>query len=90
MAETIKIDFKHHVAYILTFHCDVKWLLNLGVRKRKEKRLLIIVSYIDKEQLLAVPKLGVHLAKTKINKLQIQQIDKTATNTEGFNKACAL
>lgn len=56
-AENIKIDFKNKAPNVVTIHCDGKLLPGLDIRSWKEERLPIIISYSDKEQLFAVPKL---------------------------------
>lgn len=102
-AETIKSDFKNNVPDVVTVHWDGKLLPGLDVRSSKEERLPITISYSDKEQLLAVPKLesssGKHQEKAirtalydwnLIDKVQIMCCDTTSTNTGRFNGACAL
>lgn len=102
-AETIKTDFKNNVPNVVTIHWDGKLLPGLDVRSRKEERLPIVISYSDKEQLLAVPKLESSSGKDQekairtvlydwnlIDKVQIICCDTTSTNTGRFNGACAL
>lgn len=48
-AETIENYFKDKVPNIATIHWDAKLLSIIGLRRRKEERLAIIISYNDKE-----------------------------------------
>jgi len=102
-AEAIKTDFQNNVPDVVTVHWDGKLLPGLNVRVSKEERLPIIVSFDDKEQLLAVPKLesssGKHQSKAVStalcdwdlnNKVQIMCCDTTSSNTGRYNGACAL
>ncbi|KAK2577913.1 hypothetical protein KPH14_011858 [Odynerus spinipes] len=101
-AEAIKTDFQNNVPDVVTVHWDGKLLPGLNVRSSKEERLTIIASFDDREQLLAVPKLGSssgkHQAKAASialydwnlnDKVQIMCCD-TSSNTGRFNGACAL
>ncbi|GBP75472.1 Histone-lysine N-methyltransferase SETMAR [Eumeta japonica] len=56
-AEAIKVDFQNDLPDTVTVHWDGKLFPALDVRKCKEQRLPIGISYGDKEQLIAVPKL---------------------------------
>ncbi|GBN76481.1 hypothetical protein AVEN_105056-1 [Araneus ventricosus] len=56
-AESIKVALQNDIPQILTVHWDGKLLSALNVRDAKEERLLIIVSFGDREQLIGVPKL---------------------------------
>ncbi|GBO01654.1 hypothetical protein AVEN_30552-1 [Araneus ventricosus] len=56
-AENIKIDFQSKVPDVVTLHWDGKLLPALSVRKSKEERFPIVISYGLKEQLIAVPRL---------------------------------
>jgi hypothetical protein len=102
-AEAIKIDFQNNIPEILTVHWDGKLLPALDIRSSKEERLPIVITYEDKEQLLAVPKLDSSsgkeqaLAVSKVlqdwdlkEKIQIMCCDTTAFNTGRFNGAYAL
>lgn len=102
-AEAIKTDFQNHVPDIVTVHWDGKLLPGLDFRSSKEERLPVLISFDDKEQLLAVPKLdsssGKDQAKAVLNALhdwnlgdqvQIMCCDTTASNTGRFSGACAL
>ena len=75
----------------------------LDVRKSKEERLSIVISYGNKEQLIAVPKLdnssGSEQAQAVWNaiidwniedKVQILCCDTTDSNTGRINGACVL
>lgn len=102
-AESIKSDFKNNVPEIVTVHWDGKLLPSLDVRSSKEERLPILISFGDKEQLLAVPKLESSSGKDQakavsnalydwnlIDKVQIMCCDTTASNTGRLNGACVL
>lgn len=102
-AGTIKTDFQNNVPDVVTVHWDGKLLPGLDIRSLKEERLPILVSFDDREQLLAVPKIesssGKDQAKAISNalfdwnlndKVQIMCCDTTASNTGRFNGACAL
>lgn len=102
-AATIKADFRNNVPDVVTIHWDGKLLPALDIRTSKEERLPILISFEDKEQLLAVPKIesssGKDQAKAISNalfdwnlndKVQIMCCDTTASNTGRFNGACAL
>lgn len=102
-AESIRSDFKNNVPEVVTVHWDDKLLPGLDVRSSKEERLPILISFGDKEQLLAVPKLesssGKDQAKAVSNALsdwnlkenvQIMCCDTTASNTGRLNGACVL
>ncbi|GBO04694.1 hypothetical protein AVEN_19394-1 [Araneus ventricosus] len=56
-AENIKIDFQNKVPDVVTLHWDGKLLPALSVRKSKEERFPIVISYGLKEQLIAVSRL---------------------------------
>lgn len=56
-AKSVKSDFQNNVPEIVTVHWDSKLLPGLDVRSSKEERLPILISFGEKEQLLAVPKL---------------------------------
>ncbi|GBP84362.1 hypothetical protein EVAR_99261_1 [Eumeta japonica] len=102
-AEAIKIDFQNDLPDTVTVHWDGKLLPALDMRKCKEERFPIVISYGDKEQLIAVPKLddspgseqaqAVWNAVTDWNledKVQILCYDTTASNTSHINGACVL
>ncbi|GBP85110.1 hypothetical protein EVAR_51230_1 [Eumeta japonica] len=56
-AEAIKIDFQKKVPEVVAVHWDDKLFPALNVQKSKEERLPIVISYENKEQLIAVPRL---------------------------------
>ncbi|CAH0553153.1 unnamed protein product [Brassicogethes aeneus] len=56
-AEAIKSDFQNNLPGTVTVHWDGKLLPGLDERSSKEERLPILISFGEKEQLLAVPKL---------------------------------
>lgn len=100
-AETIKADFQNNLPDIVTVHWDGKLLPGLDVRSSKEERLPILISFKDREQLLAVPKLesssGKEQARAVLNVLcdwnftdmvQIMCCDTTASDTGRFNVPC--
>lgn len=102
-AEAIKLNFQNVVPDTVTVHWDGKLLPALDVRKSKEERLPIVISYDNKEQLIAVPKLenssGSEQAQAVWNaivdwnledKAQILCCDTTASNTGRINGACVL
>lgn len=102
-AEAIKVDFQNKVPDAVTVHWDGKLLPALDSRKSKEERLPIVISYDNKEQLIAVPKLDnssgseqAHAVWNAItnwhleNKVQILCCDTTASNTGRINGACVL
>lgn len=102
-AEAIKVNFQNEVPDTVTVHWDGKLLPALNVRKAKEERLPIVISYGNKEQLIAVPKLdsssGSEQAEAVWNaiidwnlqdKVQILCCDTTASNTGRINGACVL
>lgn len=102
-AEAIKVDFQNEVPDTVTVHWDGKLLPALDARKSKEERLPIVISYGNKEQLIAVPKLdnssGSEQAQAVWNaiidwnledKVQILCCDTTASNTGRINGACVL
>lgn len=102
-AEAIKVNFQNQVPDTVTVHWDGKLLPALDSRKFKEERLPIVITYDDKEQLIAVPKLdnstGVEQAQAVWNaiidwnledKVQILCCDTTASNTGRINGACVL
>lgn len=102
-AESIKSDFQNHIPEMVTVHWDGKLLPGLNVRSSKEERLPILISYGEKEQLLAVPKLesssGQDQARAVLDalydwnlddKVQIMCCDTTASNTGRLKGACVL
>lgn len=102
-AESIKVNFQNKVPDIVTVHWDGKMLPALDTCKSKEERLPIVISYDDKEQLIAVPKLenssGKEQAEAVWNaiidwdlqdRVQIFCCDTTASNTGRINGACVL
>lgn len=102
-AESIKSDFQNNLPESVTVHWDGKLLPGLDVRSSKEERLPILISFEEKEQLLAVPKLesssGQDQAKAVLNalydwnledKVQIMCCDTTASNTGRLKGACVL
>ncbi|XP_036340150.1 uncharacterized protein LOC118749456 [Rhagoletis pomonella] len=102
-AESIKSDFQNNMPEVVTVHWDGKLLPGLDVKSSKEERLPIIISFEEKEQLLAVPKLesssGKEQAKAVSNalndwnlkdKVQIMCCDTTASNTGRLKGACVL
>ena len=56
-AKDIKTDFQDRVPDVITVHWDGKLLPGLDVRSPKEERLPVLISFDEKELLLAVPKL---------------------------------
>lgn len=97
-AEAIKSDFQDNVPEVVTGHWNDKLLPGLDVRSSKEERLPILISFGDREQLLAVPKLdsssGKDQARDVLNALhdwnlndnvQIMCCDTTASNTGYLN-----
>ncbi|GBP84298.1 hypothetical protein EVAR_56984_1 [Eumeta japonica] len=56
-AVAINLDFQNKLPETVTVHCDGKLLSGLNVRSSKEERLSILISFGEKEQLLAVLKL---------------------------------
>jgi len=102
-AEAIKIDFKNEVPDVVTVHWDGKLLPALNARHCKEERQPIVISYGNKEQLIAVPKLDSYTGKEQAQavwnaiidwdfkeKVQILCCDTTASNTGRLNGACIL
>lgn len=102
-AEAIKANFQNEVPDVVTVHWDGKLLPALDARKSKEERLPIVISYGNKEQLIAVPRLesssGSGQAQAVWNaivdwnledKVQILCCDTTASNTGHINGACVL
>lgn len=102
-AESIKSDFQNNMPEVVTIHWDGKLLPGLDVRSSKEERLPILISFEEKEQLLAVPKIdstsGKDQAKAILNalyewnlndKVEIMCCDTTASNTGRLNGACVL
>ncbi|CAH0560540.1 unnamed protein product [Brassicogethes aeneus] len=102
-AEMIKNDFQNNIPEIVTIHWDGKLLPAVDVRSSKEERLPIVISYENKEQLLAVPKLDSSSGKEQAlavfkalhdwdlsDNVQIMSCDTTASNTGRFNGACTL
>jgi hypothetical protein len=97
-AEAIKSDFQDNVPEVVTVHWNDKLLPGLDVRSSKEERLPILISFGDREQLLAVPNLDSSSdkdqAKDVLNALhdwnlndnvQIMCYDTTASNTGYLN-----
>lgn len=102
-AESIKSDFQNNIPEMVTVHWDGKLLPGPDMRSSKEERLPILISFGEKEQLLAVPKLesssGREQAQAVSNalydwnldeKVQIMCCDTTASNTGHLNGACVL
>lgn len=102
-AESIKTDFQNNVPEIVTIHWDGKLLPGLNVTGTKEERLPILISFGEKDQLLAVPKLDSSTGKDQAeavfnalsdwnlnDKVQIMCCDTTASNTGRLNGACVL
>lgn len=102
-AEAIKIDFQNNSPEVVTVHWDGKLLPALNQIKCTEERLPIIITFGNKEQILAVPKLknssGTEQAEAVSkaltdwdlrDKVQIMCCDTTASNTGPFNGACIL
>lgn len=92
-AEAIKIDFKNEVPDVVTVHWDGKLLPALNARKSKKELLLTNISFGNKEQLIAVPKLNNSTGKEQAqavwnaimdwnleDKVQILCCDTTASN----------
>ena len=88
---------------VITVHWDSKLLPGLVVRSSKEERLSVLISYEEKELLLAVPKLDSSSEKAKAkavldvlhfwnlnDQVQIMCCDTTASNTGRLNGACVL
>ena len=102
-AKDIKTDFQDRVPDVITVHCDGKLLPGLDIRSPKQELLPVLISFEEKELLLAVPKLksssGKAQAKAVLDALhdwnlhdqvQIMCCDTTASNTGHLNGACAL
>lgn len=102
-AKSIKIDFKNEVPDVVTVHWDGKLLPALNARNSKEERLPIVVSFGNKKQLIAVPKLDSSTGREQAHavwnaiidwnledKVQILCCDTTASNTGRLNGACIL
>lgn len=102
-AEAIKIDFRNKVPDTVTVHWDGKLLPALDSRKSKEERLPIVITYDNKEQIIAVPKLDSSTGREQADavwdaitnwnledKVQILCCDTTASNTGRINGACVL
>ncbi|GBN83317.1 hypothetical protein AVEN_268940-1, partial [Araneus ventricosus] len=53
-AESIKVAFQNDIPQNLTVHWDGKLLPALNAKYAKDKRLRIIVSFGDREQLIGV------------------------------------
>ena len=88
---------------VITIHWDGKLLPGLDVRSSKEERLPVLISFEEKELLLAVPKLDSSSGKGKAkaildvlhfwnldDQVQIMCCDTTASNTGCLNRACVL
>ncbi|GBM32750.1 hypothetical protein AVEN_83722-1 [Araneus ventricosus] len=56
-AENIKIYFQNEVPDVVTLQWNGKLLSASSARKSKEERLPVLISYVLKEQLMAVPRL---------------------------------
>jgi len=56
-AEAIKINLKNEVPDVVIVYWDGKLLPALNARNSKEERLSLVISFINKEQIIAVPKL---------------------------------
>lgn len=102
-AESIKIDFNNDVPEVVTVHWDGKLLPAVNIRNSKEERLPIVITFGNREQLLAVPKLDNSSGKEQAqavwmaindwnleDKVQILCCDTTASNTGTFKGACVL
>ena len=102
-AKDIKTDFQDCVPDIITVYWDGKLLPGLDVRSPKEERLPILISFEEKELLLAVPKLDSSSGKAQAkavldvphdwnldDQVQIMCCDTTASNTGCLNGACVL
>ncbi|GBM26810.1 hypothetical protein AVEN_32066-1 [Araneus ventricosus] len=102
-AENIKIDFQNEVPDVVTLHSDGKLLPALSARKSKEERLPIVISYVLKEQLIAVPTMDNYTGKEQAqaywkaildwnleNEIQILCYDTMASNTGRLNGACTF
>ncbi|XP_067621941.1 uncharacterized protein [Eurosta solidaginis] len=102
-AESIKSDFQNNIPEVVAVHWDGKLLPSLNVKSSKEERLPIVISFEEKEQILAVPKLESSSGKNQANavlntlndwnlndKVQIMCCDTTASNTGRLNGACVL
>lgn len=102
-AEAMKVDFQNKVPDTVTIHWDGKLLPALDSRKCKEERLPIVITYDDKERLIAVPKLENSTGSEQAqavwdaivdwnleDKVQILCCDTTASNTGRINGACVL
>lgn len=74
---------------MVTIHWDDKLLPDLDVRSSMEERLPIVITYEDKEQLLAMPKLvNLSVKEHALDKVRMMCCDSTASNTGRFNGAC--
>lgn len=102
-AEKIKKDFNDEIPEVVTLHWDGKLLPALNVKSSKEERLPIAITFGNKEQLIAVPKLANSSGKEQAqavwnaisnwnleDKVEILCCDTTASNTGRFNGACVL
>ncbi|GBM98035.1 hypothetical protein AVEN_151125-1 [Araneus ventricosus] len=65
-AENIKNYFQNKVPDVVTLHWDGKLLLALSVRKSKEERFPIVISYGLTEQLIGVPRLDNSTGKEQV------------------------
>ena len=57
IAKDITTDFQDRVPDVITVHWDGKLLPGLDVRSPKEEQLQVLISFEEKDLLLAVPKL---------------------------------
>ena len=103
-AKDIKTDFQDYVPDVITVHWDGKLLPGLDVSSPKEERLPVLISFEEKELLLAVPKLDSSSRKAQAkavldalhdwildDQVQIMMCcDTTASNTGRLNGACVL
>lgn len=102
-AQAMKVNFQNKVPDTVTIHWDGKLLPALDSRKYKEERLPIVITYDDKERLIAVPKLENSTGSEQAqavwdaivewnleDKVQILCCDTTASNTGRINGACVL
>ena len=88
---------------VITVHWDGKLLPGSDIRSAKEERHPVLISFEEKELLLAVPKLDGSSEKAQAkavlaalhdwnldDQVQIMCCDTTASNTGHLNGACIL
>lgn len=98
MCKSHKVDFQNEVLDVVTVNWDGKLLPAFDARRSKEERLPIVISYGNKEQLIAIRRLenssGSEQAQAVWHaimdwnledKTQVLCCDTTASNTGRFN-----